>query len=171
MTSRTVAVEVLEPDGKIATRNKTFYFSGLGVVVVWPAAGLGWTASEVTVLGDPNRNNTRLLDQWLDIGRAKSVIELKASLDRTVGLPWVKTVAADRYGDAMYADASVVPNMDTAKFMSDCLLFKPLLTFDGARASCGWGNDPGTRPEFFLHRVRPICCALITPAIQMMLIG
>ena len=30
-------------------------------------------SSEVTVLGDPNRNNTRLLDQWFAIGKARSV--------------------------------------------------------------------------------------------------
>lgn len=149
MTSRQVAVDVLEADGRIGTRNKTFYFSRLGAVVVWPAAGLGWTANEVTVLGDPNRNNTRLLDQWFGIGRAQSVADIKAALDRTVGLPWVNTIAADRDGNALYADASVVPHLDTAKFMSDCLLFQPLLTFDGSRASCGWGSDPNTPAGIF----------------------
>ena len=37
-----------------------------------------------------------------------------------VGLPWVNTVAADRNGDVLYADASVVPHVTTEKFISDC---------------------------------------------------
>ncbi|QYF95463.1 penicillin acylase family protein [Massilia sp. PAMC28688] len=149
MSSRQVSVDVREADGSMTARSKTFYFSRHGAVVVWPAAGLGWTASEVTVLGDPNRNNTRLMDQWLGIGRAQSVAELKSALDRTAGLPWVNTVAADRHGNTLYADASVVPHMETAKFLSDCLLFEPLLTFDGTRSACGWGSDPDTPPGIF----------------------
>ena len=70
-----------------------------------------WTASNAYVLADPNRHNTRMLEQWLGIGRATSVQSLKASLDQVVGLPWVNTVAADRAGNALYADASVVPHV------------------------------------------------------------
>ena len=63
------------------------------------------------MLADPNRDNTRLIDQWIGIGMATSVERLKSSLDRVVGLPWVNTIAADRDGAALFADASVVPRM------------------------------------------------------------
>ncbi|GAB3473924.1 N-acyl homoserine lactone acylase QqaR [Massilia terrae] len=146
MTSRKVTVDVLQPDGTYASRSKTFYFSKQGAVMVKPDAGMVWSASAVTVLADPNRNNTRLIDQWIGIGSAHSVHELKASLDKIVGLPWVNTIAADRSGDTLYADASVVPRVGADKFKSDCMLVPPLLTFDGSRSECGWGRDGGA-PE------------------------
>ncbi|GAB3424062.1 penicillin acylase family protein [Massilia agilis] len=155
MTSRTVKVDSLQPDGTRTSRSKTFYFSKQGVVLVKPEAGLGWTSTSVTVLADPNRNNTRLLDQWIGIGTARNVHELKAALDRTVGLPWVNTIAADRFGETLYADASVVPRVGTDKFASDCLLVPQLLTFDGARSACGWGKDPGGLDGIFAPQNAP----------------
>jgi acyl-homoserine-lactone acylase len=142
MSSRAVEIEVRQADGRLEKRSKTFYFSKQGAVLLWPQAGMPWTASEATVLADPNRGNTRLLEQWIAIGSARSVVELKAALDKHVGLPWVNTIAADRDGNALYADASVVPHVTTDRFASDCFVVPALLTFDGARANCGWGLDP-----------------------------
>jgi acyl-homoserine-lactone acylase len=149
LKARTVTVASRQPDGRITRRSKTFYFSKHGVVLIKPEAGLGWTANSVHVLADPNRNNTRLLDQWIGIGSATSVGELKASLDQVVGLPWVNTVAADRHGNTLFADASVVPRVAPDKFASDCMLVPPLLTFDGSRTVCGWGQDPGAPEGIF----------------------
>ena len=141
MTSRSVDIDVLQTDGKLAKRSKTFYFSKQGAVLVWPEAGMVWTQNEVTVLADPNRANTRLLEQWIAIGTSHSVGELKAALDKHVGLPWVNTIAADRDGNALYADASVVPHVTAERFASDCFLVPALLTFDGSRSTCGLGLD------------------------------
>jgi len=143
MTSKTVSIDVLQADGSTVKRSKTFYFSRQGAVLVRPEAGLTWSASAAYVLGDPNRNNTRMLEQWLGIGNATSVQALKASLDKTVGLPWVNTLAADRDGNVLFADASVVPRMGADKFAGNCLLLPALLLFDGSRAACGWGQDAG----------------------------
>lgn len=141
MTSRTVSVDIKRPDGSMAKRSKTFFFTRQGAVMVYPEAGVNWTASEVTVMGDPNRTNTRMMEQWIAMGSAKSVTELKAALDKHVGLPWVNTVAADKSGNVLYADASVVPHVTTDKFLSDCFVVPPLLSFDGTRTACGWGID------------------------------
>ena len=149
MTTRTVSVDIKRADGSLATRSKTFFFAKQGAVMVYPQAGVNWTSTEATVLGDANRSNTRMLEQWLAMGVSKNVGELKAALDKHVGLPWVNTVAADRNGSVLYADASVVPHMTTEKFISDCLLVPPLLTFDGSRAACGWGSDPVAPPGIF----------------------
>ncbi|RJG09507.1 hypothetical protein D3872_22420 [Massilia cavernae] len=138
MTAKTVSVDSLQPDGSTRTRSKTFYFSKHGAVIVKPDAGLDWARSSVSVLADPNRNNTRLIEQWIGIGKARSVEELKTALGRTVGLPWVNTIAADRAGHTLFADASVVPNVPPERFASDCLVVPPLLMFDGARGSCDW---------------------------------
>ena len=149
MSARTVSVDRLQPDGTLSRRSKTFYFTEQGAVMVKPDAGLNWTASEVHVLGDPNRANTRLMEQWLEIGAAHSVTELKTALNKVVGLPWVNTAAADRNGNVLFADASVVPKVTPDKFSSDCLLLPPLLMFDGSRSDCAWGSDPGTVAGIF----------------------
>jgi acyl-homoserine-lactone acylase len=141
LESRPVTISVLQADGRIASRSKTFYFSKQGFVLFKPEAGLTWTPESVYVLADPNRNNTRLLDQWIGIGRSTSVRELQASLDQIVGLPWVNTIAADRNGETLFADASVVPRVGAERFGSDCLVFPSMLTFDGSRSECAWGQD------------------------------
>jgi len=155
MTSKTVSVDVLQSDGTTAKKTKTFWFSKQGAVFVKPEAGVTWTAANAYVLADPNRLNTRMLDQWLGIGLATSVQALKTSLDAVVGLPWVNTVAADRAGNALYADASVVPHMTTDKFANGCLLVPQLLLFDGAKSSCGWGQDPDTPAGIFSPKNAP----------------
>lgn len=155
MTSKTVTVDALLPDGLVGRRSKTFYFSHQGAVIVRPAAGMTWTAGAAYVLADPNRYNTRMLEQWLGIGTAGSVRALKDSLDKVVGLPWVNTVAADREGNALYADASVVPHMYADKFVNGCLLLQAALLFDGSRSSCGWGQDAGAPPGIYAPAKAP----------------
>ncbi|KQQ88638.1 hypothetical protein ASF77_13430 [Massilia sp. Leaf139] len=141
MSFKTVSVDLLQADGTLAKRTKTFWFSQQGAVIVKPEAGMTWTASAAYVLADPNRNNTRMLEQWLGIGRANTVQALKAALDKTIGLPWVNTLAADRDGNVLFADASVVPHMGAQKFANGCLLLQAALLFDGSRSSCAWGQD------------------------------
>ena len=155
MTSKTVTVDALLPDGLVGRRSKTFYFSHQGAVIVRPAAGMTWTAGAAYVLADPNRYNTRMLEQWLGIGTAGSVRALKDSLDKVVGLPWVNTFAADREGNALYADASVVPHMNADKFVNGCLLLQAALLFDGSRSSCGWGQDAGAPPGIYAPAKAP----------------
>ncbi|HAV35349.1 MAG TPA: hypothetical protein DCX52_03150 [Massilia sp.] len=155
MSSKTVTVDLLAADGSIQKRSKTFYFSKHGAVIVKPEAGMTWTSSAAYVLADPNRNNTRMLEQWLGIGTADSVQALKASLDKVVGLPWVNTIAADRNGNALYADASVVPHMNADKFANGCLLLQAALLFDGSRSSCGWGQDPGAPAGIYSPATAP----------------
>jgi acyl-homoserine-lactone acylase len=149
LRAKPVTVESRMPDGSIVSRKKTFYFSKQGAVLVKPEAGISWTAGAVHVLADPNRNNTRLIDQWIGIGSAASVQELKASLDKIAGLPWINTIAADRAGNTLFADASVVPRVGGDKFASDCLVVPPLLMFDGSRSACGWGQDVGMPAGIF----------------------
>ncbi len=141
MTSKTVSVELLQADGTLAKRSKTFWFSQQGAVIVKPEVGMTWTASAAYVLADPNRNSTRMLEQWIGIGKANNVQAIKSALDKTIGLPWVNTLAADRDGKVLFADASVVPHMSAQKFGNGCLLLQAALLFDGSRSSCAWGQD------------------------------
>ena len=147
LQTRTATIEMLQPDGSLLTKSKAFYFSKLGAVMA--VAGSPQGPNAWLVLGDPNRNNTRLMEQWLAIGRSGSVQELKKALERLIGLPWVNTVAADRNGGALYADASVVPHQGAEKFGNGCLLLATLLMFDGSRSSCAWGHDDGAPDGIF----------------------
>ncbi|MGZ3185144.1 MAG: penicillin acylase family protein [Telluria sp.] len=155
MTSRLVSIDVLQADGTLAKRSRTFFFTKYGPVIVKPEAGVNWTANNVFVLGDPNRANTRLIDQWLGIGRARSVEELKASLDAVAGLPWINTVAADRNGHTLYADASVVPHVTGEQFGNGCLVAPAMLGLDGSRSACAWGQDAGAPPGIFSPKNAP----------------
>jgi len=155
MRPRTVSIEVRQPDGSLAARSRTFYFSKFGPVLLNPAAGMEWTTTSAFVLADPNRANTRMLDQWLAIGRSHSVDELKGALDSVVGLPWINTVAADRHGQTLFADASVVPHVTAAQFGGPCLAVPDLLALDGARSSCAWGADPDAPAGIFSPKNAP----------------
>lgn len=146
MHSRTVTVERLLPSGEINRLTKTFYFSKFGAVLVRPEARINWSASTAYVLFDPNRGNTRLMDQWLGIGMSGSVKAIQKSLADVVGLAWVNTIAADRSGDTLYADASVVPYVAPESFTNGCMLRPELTMFDGARSACAPGQD-GTAPH------------------------
>lgn len=149
LLAKTVSVDSLHADGRITTRSKTFYFSRHGALMVKPDAGLAWTRSSAYALADPNRNNTRMLDQWLGIGTARSVADIKASLATVVGLPWINIVAADRDGQAYYADASLVPHFTTDRFASACFVMPAMLMFDGAKGTCAPGRDARTPDGIF----------------------
>ncbi|MBN8489215.1 MAG: penicillin acylase family protein, partial [Burkholderiales bacterium] len=114
MRPQTLQIQVRQADGRLAPHSHTVWRTRWGPVVVLPSAKLGWTASTAYALQDANTGNARGADTWLAINRARSVKELPQAL-RSLGTPWVNTIAADREGDAFYADASVVPDVDAAQ--------------------------------------------------------
>jgi acyl-homoserine-lactone acylase len=76
--------------------------------------------------------------------------DLKASLIRTLGSPWVNTIAADRAGDAFYADITATPNVD-AQMLKTCAppsgkgplaATQRVFILDGARSACDWPTSP-----------------------------
>ena len=130
-------------------RSKTFWFSQQGAVIVKPEAGMTWTANAAYVLADPNRNNTRMLEQWLGIGKANNVQAIKASLDKTIGLPWVNTLAADRDGNVLFADASVVPHMGAQKSVTAaCCCRRRCCSTVRAAVAAGAGRQRAGRDLF-----------------------
>lgn len=158
MTPRTVRYEARAADGSLATREHTVWMTRWGPVLVMPRAGLNWTAAHAYAIQDANTLNMRYGDSWLAFNRAKNLADLRAGLAK-LGIPWVNTVAADRHGDAMVADVSVVPDVDAA-LLERCAPSKPaaalwraagLPVLDGSRSDCGWRRDsaspvPGLTP-------------------------
>jgi acyl-homoserine-lactone acylase len=154
MQPEVISVDVKLPDGTMTRSSRTLYTSRMGPLLTVPSLGLDWTTSRAFAMRDAQRFNTRQSEQWLHINRAQSIADIRQVLATVQGVPWVNTIAADRSGDVLYADISVVPNVPDAK-MSACVTSAvaqrvleqtriPVL--DGSRRSCSWDIDP-TTPE------------------------
>lgn len=148
MTSRTISIQVPAADGSLQTKNHTLWSTRWGPVLVIPRAGLNWTVKNAYAIKDANIGNVRATDSSLGFARARNVQELRDAL-KNIGTPWVNTVAADRHGNALYADVSVVPDVDAAQ-LQRCAPSKPaaallpaagLVVLDGSRSDCDWQQD------------------------------
>ena len=147
MTRKVVSVVV---KGEAAPRTRTFWSTRYGPVGAAPQMGFGWTAARAYALKDANAGNFRGGDFWLDAARARSVEEVRAALVRTLGAPWVNTIAADRRGHALYADVTATPDVDEAKLKScappsglgPLAATQRVYILDGSRAACDWTRDP-----------------------------
>ncbi|MDB5828219.1 MAG: aculeacin acylase, partial [Variovorax sp.] len=150
MTVRTVTL----PANAVSTANggapaqHTFYSTDWGPVISLPRAGLGWTAQRAYALRDANTLNVRSAESWMRMGQARNVNELRAAMGNQ-GMPWINTIAADRDGNAMYADLSAVPDV-SADMLKVCtpspaaaalLNAAGLPVLDGSRSACAWMRD------------------------------
>ncbi|MGH3875814.1 MAG: penicillin acylase family protein [Actinophytocola sp.] len=149
MTSRRVAVEVLNPDGSTATVERALYSTRYGPVLS-PVFGLplSWTTDTAYTIRDANQANMRGLNTWFELNRAHSTRDIVDVLSHTQGVPWVNTIAADQSGRALYADIQVVPHV-TDELAARCNtplgaeLFPDsgISVLDGSRTDCAWGRD------------------------------
>jgi acyl-homoserine-lactone acylase len=155
-----VAQEVRVPAGGAAgaSSTHTVWRTQWGPVVVVPRAGLGWTTSSAYAIADANTLNTRTVDTWMRMNRARSVQELRDAMGQQA-IPWVNTIAADRAGNALYADLSVVPDVSAAMLQrcapsaraAGLLAGAGIPVLNGSRADCAWNRDaaaaiPGLTP-------------------------
>ncbi|MCX7239216.1 MAG: penicillin acylase family protein [Burkholderiales bacterium] len=151
MTPRSVSIQVPAASGALETKTRTVWLTRWGPVVVIPRAGLNWSAKTAYALKDANLGNVRATDSSLGFGRARNVQEVREAM-RNIGTPWVNTLAADRNGNVLYADVSVVPDVDAAQ-LQRCAPSKPaaallgaagLVVLDGSRSDCDWKRDPAS---------------------------
>jgi acyl-homoserine-lactone acylase len=151
MTKQTVTVTARRPGGKLTTVDRTLYGSRYG-----PVLATGWTSTTAFAVRDVNADNLRSMNEWLAMGRAQTVAELRRAQDTYQGIPWVNTLAADSRGTAYFADASVVPHVTDAQARR-CIdtpegkaLYPETFVLDGSRSDCNWGTDPdAVRPGIF----------------------
>ena len=147
---RVVDVRVRQADGSVATVSEDLYRAPQGYVIDAPALLMPWSPASVWAIRDANGEHLRTIDTFLEMGRARGVRSLLRRQDRGGGMPWVNTTAADRNGNVLYADHSVVPNVPDA-LAQQCMtpvgrvLFEvaglPGLDGTRARTSCAWGTD------------------------------
>jgi acyl-homoserine-lactone acylase len=156
---RAVSVQVRRADGSVGTRTEDLWRTDEGYVLEAPEVLMLWTPASVWALRDANAEHLRTVDTFLEMGKARDVRDLLRRQDRGGGMPWVNTTAADRSGNVLYADHSVVPNVPDS-LAQQCMtpvgqvLFQlaGLPGLDGTRAasSCAWRTDPGAqRPGIF----------------------
>jgi acyl-homoserine-lactone acylase len=150
MTSHTVTVQVQGTGGSVSSVSRTLYSTRYGQVVS-PVLGLplAWTTSSAYAVRDANQGNLRGLNTWFELGQARDTGEIAGVLSSTQGVPWVNTIATDRFGHALYADIQVAPNIteDLARRCNTPLgaAVYPgsgLTVFDGSTTACAWGTDP-----------------------------
>jgi acyl-homoserine-lactone acylase len=127
------------------------YTTDFGPVVSVAGSPLQWGDTMAFAMLEANSGNQRAMDAWLGIGRATSVSEIEAAVSETMGIPWVNTIAADRAGNALHADITVVPNV-TAEFAQSCgtpfsgLVAAQVTLLDGSRSECDWRRNPTAAP-------------------------
>ena len=147
------AVPMTRTTVTVAGRPHTFYGTRYGLVVNVDQAGYTWTDDTAYALLDANLDNTRVVRQYLDMGRAKNVRELLMVEARTRGIPFFNTIAADRRGDALYTDMGRYSNVPES-LIDACLpaggpqlVFAAarVVTLDGSRSACvPKGNLPAS---------------------------
>lgn len=147
MSRRTVKIAV--KDGEAVTR--TLYASRYGPIMTLPGTPYAWTGRTAYAVADANQGNVRAGENYLDFARAHRVADLRDSLFRHLGVSFINTIAADRHGNALYADVTPAPNISAAKLV-DCgmmgeklpALYGRAPILDGSRSACAWDKAPGT---------------------------
>jgi acyl-homoserine-lactone acylase len=156
---RVVKVVVKQPNGTLATVSEDMYRTPQGYVIDDPSTLMGWTPLSFFAIRDANGEQLRTVDTFFEMGRATDVHDLLARQDAEGGMPWVNTTAADRSGEVLYADHSVVPNISddlALKCMTPIgrvtqqLAGLPGLDGTFADSACKWGTDAdAARPGLF----------------------
>jgi acyl-homoserine-lactone acylase len=149
MTTEVVTVDVLVAPGVRVPVPHAFYLTRFGPTLIVPPLA-NWTNQFAYALTDVNIDNTRAFALYREMAGAKSVHDLRRTLQRYVALPWVNTIAADSSGNAFYGDITVVPNVTAQKLgacantvVAQTLSFGArLYTLDGSTSACDPGSDP-----------------------------
>lgn len=148
MTTETVTIEILLPDGSVVPSSHTFYLTQFGPMMIIPPLA-GWSATTGYALTDVNTENSRGFKMYREMGQARSTYELEHAMTSNLASPWVNTIAADRNGDAYYGDVTTVPNVTDAKLamcantvVAQILSSSRIYTLDGSTSDCDLGNDP-----------------------------
>ena len=147
ITSKQVSVDVLA-NGALSKQTRTFYATEYGPLLVSAQLGASWTSTKAFAIRDANIDNGRFLEQWWDMGRASNTDALRQAAVKHMAMPWVNTIAADRAGNALYADYSVVPNVSAAHLaacatspQAKALAAARTFLLDGSKAACNWPVD------------------------------
>jgi acyl-homoserine-lactone acylase len=151
MARRTVTVMARQPGGKLAPVSRTLWSTRYGPVInSIGGIALPWTTSTAFTLRDANAGNVaRAMNTWFALDSAATTGQTLAALTRYQGAPWVNTIAADKKGQALYADIGTIPGVtDSLARACDTPLGQQtfaqvgLPVLDGSRTACDWVAGP-----------------------------
>jgi len=155
MTSKTVSVDVLDPDtGAVTSEDHTIWFSHYGPVLDFPV--IGWSDTSVITIRDANEDNNEIIPQFLDMNMAGSMDDFIAAHRNNQGIPWVNTIAASADGRIWYADTSATPNLSAeaiatwqaeldAGGLAKIAYDNRVVLLDGSDPANEWVDEPGAR--------------------------
>ena len=146
MEKRSVTVSVPGDDGALKTEVHETYFTHYGPVV--ESEALAWKNGVAFAMRDAVIDNYLTAATYDALGKATSTADIEAAISQQ-GVYWTNTVAADRDGNAFYADISGTPNIDQA-LLERCQISLPesmsyLILLRGDDSSCEWYDDPSSR--------------------------
>ena len=148
MVPVTVEVDVSQDPSQPDVRQHTYYETRHGPIFV--GGPFQWTNEVAYALTDADRENYRMMDQYLDMGATDNVRDFKESQDRIQGLQFSNAVAADRAGDVVYTNISIAVDLPNEK-LETCLVSPTakamfarmsLLVPDGSNPYCDLQTAP-----------------------------
>ena len=147
-----VTIQVKGADGQLAPQMRTLYSTHQGSVLngILGLPVFPWTPERAYAMGDANADNFRYLNHFFAVNRAQSVRQIHEIQRRYQGIPWVNTIAADRKGEAYYADIGSMPNLpddklaacEAAPIGTALRTAAGVFALDGSRSECDAGQDP-----------------------------
>jgi acyl-homoserine-lactone acylase len=145
-----VTVSVQTPTGP---QQHTFYTTRYGVVFQLPQANFFWTNDTAYALGDSVKTDlSRSANQFLRMGQSNTVQSFLNAQKTYLATPTFTSTVADDRGFTAFSELGNAPNVTQQK-IDTCipdglprLVFSSarVVTLDGSRGACNWGNDPGT---------------------------
>ncbi len=158
-------ISVRLEDGSLEERSHTFYRSHYGPILnlaaISPLFGT-WPLANGNLLSLRDANlplDTRVVDQYLDMGRARTLEAFSEAL-KQIGNPLFHTLAAHRGGEVFYGEVSRIPRVTQAQ-LDGCLSVlgrlianatnHAAIALDGSTTSCEWGEDADSPPGSNLY--------------------
>ena len=135
-------MEFTDQSGKVSPH--TVYFSHFGPII--ENQEFPWTEKHAYALRDAVIDNYATSDTYDAMNKASSTAELEAAISQQ-GVYWTNTIAADRHGNAFFADISGTPNVDRA-LLDRCRIAhsnERLFVLKGNSSACEWHNDPASK--------------------------
>lgn len=150
MTAVPLTITAKAADGTLSQLSRTLYTSEYGPMLM--DNSFAWSTSAAFAIQDANLTNYKLIDQILLNGKAGSVDSLREASATHSAMPWVNIMAADRAGDALYANYSVaanvadpqlaacVPGASMGAPFQDIMAATGLVVMAGTTAACDWAG-------------------------------
>jgi acyl-homoserine-lactone acylase len=143
---RSVNVRVADAQGELANQTHETYFTHFGPVV--ESKALPWGSKTAYTMRDAVVDNYLTSATYDAISKAESTADIEAAISQQ-GVYWTNTIAADRQGNAYYADISGTPNIDQ-KLIDRCQIqltekMHALILLRGDDSNCEWYEDATTK--------------------------